>query len=164
GHDHISPGQTTLELHLDWWDDNVGVFEPELVLVHVYETFPNTILDFTDYQEQRLLRELAFWETNIADLEQRTAFIRQSKRNYRTNGPTFKFTIPFKPDWRVEGIARRLSIRLFLPAGFPLLYRQQLETFLRSLEMGRPTFEEETDNDSPISATKQTIRETTDNT
>ncbi len=129
-----------LSLTLDWWSDTVGVFEPELVLRRIHQTFPDTVFDPIDYQEQQLLKEVSHWQSAVSDPIQQAKLIQQSKDNYRTNGPTFKCTIPFMPDWHVEGITRRLSIRFFLPTAFPSIYQQKLENFLHSLAMGTPTY------------------------
>jgi hypothetical protein len=141
---------TTMELSLtlDWWSDTVGVFEPELVLRRIHQTFPETIFDPIDYQEQQLLKEVAHWQSAVSDPIQQAKLIQQSKDNYRTNGSTFKCTIPFKPSWHVEGIVRRLSVRFLLPPAFPRAYQQQLEGFLRSLTMGTPTYNEVSSTDS----------------
>jgi hypothetical protein len=129
-----------LSLTLDWWSDTVGVFEPELVFRRIHQIFPDTIFDPIDYQEQQLRKEVAHWQSAVSHPVQQAKLIQQSKDNYRTNGPTFKCTIPFKPSWHVEGIIRRLSVRFLLPPALPRTCQQQIEAFLRSLAMGQPTY------------------------
>lgn len=138
-----------ISLGIDWWDESVGVFDPEVLLRRVSQTFPGTVFDPIDYQEQRLLREMAPWQAQVANPSQQAVLIRQSKGNYRTNGPSFKFMIPFDGGWEVQGIARRLIFQLTLPKGLPQTYYERLQSFMRSLRMGAPAYTEEAAQDAP---------------
>lgn len=131
-----------LQLELDFWDDFVGAFEPAKVIRQLRRTFPQVDVDPTDQQEVRLLRELESWSRDEIEPARRDKLIWQSKNNYRTNGPTYRFVIPFDSDWRVPGWARRLRVGFETPAGLPKDYRDQLLAFLRSLKMGEPVLGE----------------------
>lgn len=126
-------------LDLDFWDDTVGAFEPAKVLRRLRHAFPDVEIDPTDHQQVRLLRELEFWTQGVPDAQLRAKLIGQSWGLYQTNGPTYRFVIPFPTGHRVPGQARRLSVGVQLPSDLPPACREQFLTFLRSLRMGEPT-------------------------
>src|SRR5262245_57672891 len=109
-----------LYLSLDYWDDAVGAFEPAKVLRHVQRAFPDAEIDPTDHQQIRLLRELEFWALGEKAAELRDKLVRSSWGLYKSNGPTFRFVVPFPSGHRVAGVARRLSVGFQVPAGLPL--------------------------------------------
>jgi hypothetical protein len=131
-----------LGLELNFWDDNIGAFEPEKVVRQILRVFPQTQVDPTDHQEVRLQRELAFWAEGEREGSLRDNLIRQSKRCYRTNGPTYRFQITLADAFQVTGTARRLSVAFHVPKNAPAELREQLWTFLRSLHMGKPMLRE----------------------
>ena len=98
-----------LYIRLDFWDDAVGAFEPAKVLRQLKRAFPEAEIDPTDHQRVRLLRELEFWAQGEKAAELRETLVRQSWGLYQTNGPTYRFVIPFPSGHRVSGGARRLS-------------------------------------------------------
>ncbi len=67
--------------------------------------------------------------------------IRQWWGLYQTNGPTYRFVVPFASGHRVEGQACRLSVCFRVPAGLPAESRTLLRAFLQSLRMGEPRLE-----------------------
>ena len=127
-----------LYIDLDFWDDAVGAFEPVKVLRQLQRAFPDVEIDPTDHQRVRLLRELEFWAQGYKDEELRETLVRQSWGLYQTNGPTYRFIIPFPSGHRVSGAARRLSVGFQVPVGLPPECRERLLSFLRSLRMGEP--------------------------
>lgn len=127
-----------LSIELDFWDDAVGAFEPAKVLRQLRRTFPEAEIDLTDYQRVRLLREIEFWSQGERESEVRETLVRQSWGLYQTNGPTYRFVIPFPSGHRVSGEARRLSVSFQVPLGLPPAYREQLLAFLRGFRMGEP--------------------------
>jgi hypothetical protein len=141
-----------LELELDFWDDSVGAFEPEKVLRQLQRAFPGVEIDPTDHQRVRLLRELEFWSQGGRESEVRETLVRQSWGLYQTNGPTYRFVVPFPSGHRVGGGARRLSVYFRLPPDLPPEHREQLLTFLRSLRMGEPTLSAEAEEAEPGAA------------
>ncbi|QEL15299.1 hypothetical protein [Limnoglobus roseus] len=137
-----------LSLELDFWDDAVGAFEPAKVLREIQRTFPHAEIDPTDHQRVRLLRELGLFESQSAwDTDQRDTMIRQSWGLYQTNGPTYRFVIPFPSGHQVSGAARRLSVYFRVPASLPSEHRGELLSFLRSLKMGEPKIDEVFDDE-----------------
>ena len=128
-----------LAIDLDFWDDAIGAFEPEKVLRQLEVAFPAAEIDPTDHQQVRLLRELESWGQGGREPELREKLVRQSWHLYQTNGPTYRFAVPFPTGQRVSGSARRLSVCFRLPSGLPAECRDQLLAFLRSLRMGEPT-------------------------
>jgi hypothetical protein len=126
-----------LGLDLDFWDDAVGAFEPAKVLRQLERAFPDAEIDPTDHQRGRLLQELEFWSQREPAL--REELVRQSWDLYQTNGPTYRFVVPFPSGHRVSGGARRLSVFFRVPPGLPPEHREQLLGFLRSLRLGEPT-------------------------
>jgi hypothetical protein len=131
-----------LYIRLDFWDDAVGAFEPAKVLRQLKRAFPEAEIDPTDHQRVRLLRELEFWAQGEKTAELRKTLVRQSWGLYQTNGPTYRFVIPFPSGHRVSGGARRLSVGFQVPAGLPPEHREQLLAFLRSLRMGEPALDD----------------------
>ena len=131
-----------LYLRLDFWDDAVGCFEPSKVLRQLRRAFPEAEIDPTDHQRVRLLRELEHWARGVADSETRETLVGQSWGLYRTNGPWYRFVVPFPSGHRVSGAARRLSVGFQVPAGLPAEYRDQLVAYLRSLRMEEPALED----------------------
>jgi hypothetical protein len=127
-----------LSIELDFWDDAVGAFEPAKVLRQLRRAFPEVEIDPTDHQRVRLLRELEFWSQGEREPELREKPVGQSWGLYRTNGPTYRFEIPFPSGHRVSGGVRRLSVTFRVPPGLPPEFREQLLAFLRSLRMGEP--------------------------
>jgi hypothetical protein len=127
-----------LGIYIDFWDDAVGAFEPAKVLRQLRRAFPTAEVDPTDHQRARLMRELDAWSRSVADPEQRETMVRQSWGLYQTNGPTYRFAVPFPSGHRVGGGARRLSVFFRLPPGLPPDCRGQILAFLRSLRMGEP--------------------------
>jgi hypothetical protein len=127
-----------LSIELDFWDDAVGAFEPAKVLRQLRRAFPDAEIDPTDHQRVRLLRELEFWSQGVREPELREKLVGQSWGLYKTNGPTYRFVVPFPSGHRVSGVARRLSVGFRVPAGLPPEYREQLLAFLRSLRLGEP--------------------------
>jgi hypothetical protein len=130
-----------LGIELDFWDDAVGAFEPAKVLRQLQRAFPDAEIDPTDQQRARLLRELDFWSQGKREPEVRETLVRQSWGLYQTNGPTYRFVVPFPSGHRVGGTARRLSVSFRVPSGLPPEHREQLLGFLRSLRMGEPTLD-----------------------
>jgi hypothetical protein len=133
----MGDGGERLGIQLNFWDDTVGAFEPAKVLRQLRRAFPEAEIDPTDHQRVRLLRELEMW--SHCEPELRETLVRQSWGLYQTNGPTYRFVIPFPSGHRVGGGARRLSTWLEVPAGLPPEHRERLLAFLRSLRMGEPT-------------------------
>ena len=129
---------TRLDVRLDFWDDGVVAFEPAKVLRRLQRAFPQAEIDPTDHQQTRLLRELEGWSRGVPDPKVREQLVRQSWGLYRTNGPTYRFVIPFPSGHRVTGAVRRLSVGFALPPGLPPAAREQLAAFLRSLRPGEP--------------------------
>jgi hypothetical protein len=121
---------------LDFWDDTAAVFEPAKVVRLLRRTFPDAEVDPTDHQQLRLERELGFWSRDGVAPELRATLVRQSWGLYKTNGPTYRFVVPFPPGHRVRGQARRLSAGFWLPPGLPPEHQEQLRAFLASLRMG----------------------------
>jgi hypothetical protein len=132
-----------LGIALDFWDDAVGAFEPAKVLRQLRLAFPEAEIDPTDHQRVRLLRELEFWAQGERELKLREKLVRQSWDLYQTNGPTYRFAVPFSSGHRVSGGARRLGVHFLVPTGFPPEHREKLLAFLRSLKMGQPKFDTE---------------------
>lgn len=128
----------SISIELDFWDDSVGAFEPAKVIRQLRQAFSGVEIDPSDYQRDRLLRELEFWTQGEKSAELRETLVQQSWGNYQTNGPTYKFVIPFLSGHRVSGWARRLSIGFEVPVGLPPEHRGQLLQFLGSLHMGQP--------------------------
>jgi len=58
-------------------------------------TFPDAEIDPTDHQRVRLLRELEFWSRDDIRPGHRDELVRQSWDLYQTNGPTYRFVVPF---------------------------------------------------------------------
>jgi hypothetical protein len=127
-----------LAIHLDFWDDAVGAFEPAKVLRQLQRAFAGAEIDPTDHQRVRLLRELELWSQGERAAEVREELVRQSWQLYQTNGPTYRFVVPLASGYRVSGGARRLSVFFRAPAGLPVEDRARLLAFLRSLRMGEP--------------------------
>jgi len=127
-----------LGIRLDFRDDAVGAFEPAKVLRQLQRAFPDAEIDPTGHQQVRLLRELEFRSRGEKEQELRDKLICQSWGNDQTNGPTYRFAIPFPPGHRVGGNARRLSVSFTVPAGLPTAHRGRLLAFLESLRMGEP--------------------------
>jgi hypothetical protein len=130
-----------LYVRLDFWDDAVGAFEPAKVVRQLKRVFPEAEIDPTDHQRVRLLRELEFWAQGEKTAELRETLVRQSWGLYQTNGPTYRFVIPFPSGHRVSGRARRLSVGFKVPAGLPPEHCKQLLAFLQSLRMGVPALD-----------------------
>jgi len=141
-----------LGIQLDFWDDAVGAFEPAKVLRRLQQSFPEAEIDPTDHQRVRLLRELEFWSRDEVQPEQRETLVRQSWGLYQTNGPTYRFVIPFPSGHRVSGGARRLRVGFQVPAGLPPAHREQLLAFLRSLRMGEPALVDGREEAQPSAA------------
>src|SRR5262249_50192661 len=95
------------------------------------------------------LRELEFWSQGERDPERREALVRDSWNLYRTNGPMYRFTVPFPSGHVVSGAARRLNVFFRVPHRLPLEHREQLLAFLRSLRMGEPKLEPEDKEPEP---------------
>lgn len=131
-----------LGLELDFWDDAVGAFEPAKVLRLLRRAFPDAEVDPTDHQQVRLLRELEFWSRLGDDPERRESLVRSSWGLYKTNGPTYRFVIPFPSGHRIAGSARRMSVNFWLPPDLPPRERERLAGFLRSLRLGEPTLDD----------------------
>src|SRR4051794_11799083 len=127
-----------LGIDIDFWDDAVGAFEPAKVVRQLRQAFPAAEVDPTDHQRVRLLRELDAWLRGVADPEQRETMVRQSWGLYQTNGPTYRFVVPFPSGHQVSGGARRLSVFFRVPPGLPPECRNQILAFLRSLRLGEP--------------------------
>jgi hypothetical protein len=138
-----------LSLRLDFWDDAVGAFEPAKVIRQLRRAFPEAEVDPTDHQRARLLRELEAWSRAEQGADLRDSLVGQSWGTYRTNGPMYRFVVPFSSGHRVEGSARRLSVNFYVPAGLPPECRDQLLAFLRSLRMGEPVLDDEPEDASP---------------
>jgi hypothetical protein len=141
-----------LGIDLDFWDDAVGAFEPAKVLRQLRRAFPDAEIDPTDHQRVRLLREVESWSRDEVKPEQREKLVRQSWGLYQTNGPTYRFVLPFPSGHRVSGGTRRLSVWFRVPAGLPSEHRERVLAFLRSLRMGEPnlnTEEGEAEPDAP---------------
>jgi hypothetical protein len=151
-----------LGIHLNYWDDAVGVFEPAKVLRQLRKAFPQVEIDPTDLQRVRLLRELEFWSQGAREPEVRETLIRQSWGLYRTNGPTYRFVIPFASGHRVEGGARRLSVTFKLPPGLPSEDRERLADFLRSLRMGELKLDDGQEDEEPADEPVSVRRPETD--
>jgi hypothetical protein len=137
----MSDGTSCITLKLEYWTDSVGAFDPTKVLSRIHKAFPDAVIDETDVQEVRLLKELEHWNSEEMSEEQRKRFIRSSKILYRTNGPTFSFQIPFGLEQPVRGWARRYSVRFDVPHGAPQRVTDALVSFLKSLQMGEPELE-----------------------
>jgi hypothetical protein len=89
---------------------------------------------------------LEAWSQNVSDPDLRATLSHQSWNSYKTNGPTYRFVIPFPSGDRVNGQARRLSVGFWVPRNLPREFLEQLLAFLRSLQMGDPqSLEEERD-------------------
>jgi hypothetical protein len=132
-----------LYTRLNFWDDAVGAFEPAKVIRQVKLVFPDAEIDPTDRHRVRLLRELEIWtKSDRVKEEDREALVRQSWDNYQTNGPSYRFVVPFLSGHRVSGGVSRLSVGFQVPAGLPSECREHLLAFLRSLRMGEPTFDQ----------------------
>jgi hypothetical protein len=125
-------------IDLNSWDDAIAAFEPAKVLRQVRQAFPEAEIDPTDHQRVRLLRELKCWSGGEREPELREKLIRQSWGLYQTNGPAYRFVVPFPPGHRVSGGARRLSVYFRVPSGLPAEHSGRLLAFLRSLRMGEP--------------------------
>lgn len=125
----------TLAVRINYWTDFVGAFDPKKVVRQVKHTFPETVVDETDYQAARLDRELAAYAD--APEPQRTKFIRDAKRQAQDHGPTFRFEIPSDAG-PIKGQARRYSVTLDLPDGVHDDLRDRLEEFLKGLRLGEP--------------------------
>lgn len=135
--------QITLQLRVSYWDeDGVGCFEPHKVLRVLRAWFPEVQVEPVDHQAAQLERELAFWEANVADEQQREGLIRSSRFNNATNGPTYRFTIPVADGPAVNGWARRLTVGVSFPAETPEEMQDRLRQFLQSLQLGQPQWEE----------------------
>src|SRR5262245_29200678 len=106
-----------LGILLNYWNDSVGVFEPAKVLRQLRKAFPQVEIDPTDHQRVLLLRELECWSQGWRDPELREKLVGQSWGTYQTNGPMYKFVIPFLSGHRAKGSARRLSVTFWLPPG-----------------------------------------------
>ena len=135
-------GEKRMSIQLDFWDDSVAAFEPAKVGRLLRQTFPDASIDPTDYQQIQLERELKYWSREEIIPELRATLIRQSWGSYKTNGPTYRFMVPFPPSHQVRGHARRLSVSFWLPPALPPEHREQLRAFLVSLQMGTPEFDE----------------------
>ena len=128
----------SLYIRLDFWDEAVAAFEPRKVLRQLKMAFSNVEIDPADHQQVRLLRELEYWADREMAAELREVLVQQSWGLYQTNGPSYRFVIPFPSGHRVSGEAARLSVGFQMPAGLPPESREQLLVFLRSLRMGEP--------------------------
>jgi hypothetical protein len=146
-----------LGIELDYRDDTVGAFEPAKVLRQLQRTFPDAEIDPTDHQRVRLLRELEIWSQAEKESARRERLVRQSWDLYQTNGPTYRFVVPFRSGHRVEGGARRRSVWFRVPAELPPEHREQVLAFLRSLRMGEPTLDDGREDTEP-SSTSHTDR------
>jgi hypothetical protein len=131
-----------LGIDLNFWDDAVGAFEPLKVLRRLQQEFPGSEIDPTDHQRVRLLRELEFWSQGERELTLREKLVRQSWDLYQTNGPTYRFVVPFPSGHRASGGARRLSVWFQVPAELPPEQRAHLQAFLLSLRMGEPMLDD----------------------
>ena len=123
------------------------MFEPSKVLSLVRDAFPAAEIDPTDHQQVRLERELAGWVQGVQNPERRAALSRQSWNLYKTNGPTYRFVIPFPTGQRIPGHVRRLSMAFWVPHGLPRDLLERLLTLLRSFRMGEPKSFETEDSD-----------------
>jgi hypothetical protein len=141
-----------LYLELDFWDDAVGAFEPAKVLRQLERAFPKVEIDPTDRHLAWLLRLLEIWSQGLKPAELRETMVRQAWGSYQTNGPTYRFVVPFGTGHRVSGRAARLCVGFHLPTGLPSVYREQLVAFLRSLRMGEPAWDDGSEDAEPIDA------------
>lgn len=139
----------SLYLRLDFWDDSVGAFEPAKVLRQLTRALPDVVIDPTDHQRVRLLRELEFWAQGEKTAALRESLVRSSWGLYQRNGPTYRFVVPFPSGHRVAGAVRRMSVGFEVPAGLPPEYREQLLAFLRSLRMGGPMLDDGREDADP---------------
>jgi hypothetical protein len=132
-----------LYMRLNFWDDAVGAFEPAKVIRQIKRAFPDAEIDPTDRHRVRLLRELEIWtKSDRFKEEDRETLVRQSSDNYQTNGPSYRFIVPFSSGHRINGGVSRLSVGFQVPAGLPSEYREHLQAFLKSLRMGEPAFDQ----------------------
>lgn len=152
-------GEPWLGLRLDFWDDTAGAFEPAKVVRLLRRTFPDAEVDPTDHQHIRLERELEYWSRSEVTPEQRATLVRQSWGLYKTNGPTYRFVVPFASGHRPLGQARRMSMGFWLPSGLPAEYRESLASFLRSLRMGEPKPEERLHQDAELGDAPYPVRD-----
>jgi NAD(P)H-hydrate epimerase len=134
----MEPSQLYLEIN--YWTDYVGTFDPKKVIGLIRGVFPETVIDWTDYQDARLRQELEYF-ASIPEPPRETV-IRQALSNAQDNGPTFQFQIPTGEGDVIKGRARRYSVRFEIPAGCPVEVRDQLRSFLEGLELGRATLRE----------------------
>ena len=125
-----------LGLHLDSGDDTAAVFVPAKVVGLLQRAFPDTEVDPTDHQQVQLERELGFWSRDEVAPEHRRSLVLQSWGNYKRNGPTYRFVVPFPPGHKVRGQARRMSVVFWLPADLTAEHQEQLRAFLASLRLG----------------------------
>ena len=128
-----------LQIELDYWDDAVGAFEPAKVVRQVQRAFPDAELDPTDHQRVRLLRELELWAQHGSGGELGDYMVAKFWELYQTNGPSYRYVVPFPSGHRVSGSVWRFGVGFKLPAELPPEHRQQLLDFLLSLRMGEPT-------------------------
>ena len=127
-----------LAVRIDYWTDFVGVFDPGKVVELVKRAFPETVVDPTDHQAEKLAREMDHFRQ--LPETQRETMIRQATRNARDNGPTFRFEIPTDVG-PIVGYARRYSVTFDLPEGAGAEIRDRLEAFLKGLNLGEPEWD-----------------------
>lgn len=147
--------QSMLGLDLDYSDDSVGAFEPEKCIDRVCAAFDDVDVevDKSDHQELRMTREVEHWSTTVQDERLRDKLILQSKRLYRSNGPTYRFVIRFDDGYEVNGTARRLSFRFWFNPSLPKEIVSRLRQFLLSLSLGSPKMsdvDEQSDADEAL--------------
>lgn len=134
-----------LSVTLDFWDDTVGAFEPAKVLRQLQRAFPEVDVDPTDHQRGLMLREQELWSGAQLEPELREKLVRQSWNTYQTNGPSYRFVVPFPSDHRVSGGVSRFTVYFLLPPALPPDHRKHLLAFLQALRMGEPSLDSEAD-------------------
>lgn len=130
-------------VRLNYWSEFVGTFDPLKVVARIRRDFPEAIVDPTDYDAEKLKRDLKVMESipfEVIPEERRAVMIRQVTHTAQQDGPTFRFEIPTAAG-PVKGQARRYSVMLDLPDGLDNDVRGRFEAFLKGLRLGEPLWE-----------------------
>jgi hypothetical protein len=151
-------GEKWLGLRLSFFDETVAAFEPAKVVRLLERKFPGAEVDPTDHDQVRLEQLLALWSRDVADPELRKSLVQQAWGSYRRNGPSYRFVVPFMPQQRVRGQARRLSVGFWLPSGLAPEHHEQLRAFLVSLRMGVLELDDCEEDEAKLDATEDSRR------
>ncbi|HEY8559116.1 MAG TPA: hypothetical protein VIL74_01850 [Pyrinomonadaceae bacterium] len=131
-------------LTIDYHGDRVLAFAPEKVLDKVKDFFPQAEFDKTDYGLREVDRMTGFANERVSE-ERRADMIEQIRGKYRRNGPTYKFSVALGGGAKIDGHARRYSVRFACEPDFDAATEKTVIELPRSIKYGEISSDRKTE-------------------